>query len=744
MKTRTLAAVAWICFSVLVGNAFADQPLPNIIHILTDDLGWQDPVCFDVDGDTPYETPHLDRLAKNGRMFMQAYSPSPTCSPSRAAYISGQYPARTGIYHVVGGKLPRAYYVGRKDVTSHINPFYRYRLPLSDGNIAKELNKAGYTTGHVGKWHLGGRSNGYPFPGDYGFDLGYTQRINRKGGTYYPDPDVWGPDDQTKLHHNGLASKMKPDRLSDFATDKPDDPYRLNEDGRPFDKTLDVAMRWMDKHHGEPFFLNFCTYYVHAPIQARNRERFAHYCQKMGYEFPTDPGTINRGRADKSNPYYATMVDTLDWMIGEVVVYLEETDDPRNPGHKLIDNTYLIVSSDNGGLSSKGGGSITDNSPLKGGKQHLHEGGVRVPFIVRGPGVPADTQCNTPISLIDLYPTFVDMAKMQPSNNPKLDGCNIMPLILGEEGPAKFADGKPRESIYFYFPSEHQSGAAMRKGPWKIYRNLAPGINRHPLVALYRLYNDDGTLADIGEEKNLADKMPELRDELLADLDRFMEKHNVTKPYKNPLAITELPGQSRVPKVTGRGSKEDLIWVTIEAGEDKSPIVEAKLLYTVNGQPFDYSKGQREMWFDLPAKVKGDRVEATVPPGTSHAALCMVDAEGFLVMSEKLPAAKEVSNSTPDSSYLKHAWPYRPGLFALVKLGDAAAAALSDSNSSLDRAPLQTALSQAKSTLGDTAGSDKQLSDAIRTLRNAIRNLKGHVPQAEDEYLNLFRPGGKF
>ena len=556
-------------------------PKPNIVHILTDDLGWQDPVCFDVDGETPFETPNLDRLAKNGRKFMQAYSPSPTCAPSRAAYISGQYPAHTGIYHVMGGKLPRAY----SPRFSHINPFYRYRLPLSEMTIPKELKKAGYVTGHVGKWHLGGRSNGYPFPTNYGFDMGYVSDLG-KGGTYYPDPDIWGPKKQIRDQHNGLASGQKPDRLSAWATTNPDDPFQLDEDGRPFDKTNDVALKWLDKHHDQPFFLNYCTYYVHGPIQTRNRKLFAHYCEKMGLDFPTDPGTINPGMGGKTDPYYATMVDTLDWMIGNVVTYLEETDDPRNPGHKLIDNTYIFISSDNGGLVRRSGGTITDNSPLRGGKQDIHEGGVRIPFIVHGPKVPADTVCETPISLIDLYPTFVDLAGLPPSKNEKLDGCDIRPLIEGTDTVAKFADGTPRDSIFFYYPIELSSGAAMRKGPWKIYRNLGPGNNKSPLVELFRLYNDDGSFADIGETKNLAKENPELTKEMLAEVDSFLETAGVTYPYKNP-DIESHPGQKRVPQVVDRGVEGDRIWVDVETGDEKSPIVEAKLLYTVNGGKFE-------------------------------------------------------------------------------------------------------------------------------------------------------------
>ncbi|SMP38878.1 Arylsulfatase A [Neorhodopirellula lusitana] len=729
-----------IAFSLILAFAYGDivfaEPKPNIVHILTDDFGWQDPVCFDVDGETPYETPNLDRLAKNGRKFMQAYSPSPTCAPSRAAYISGQYPAHTGIYHVLGGKLPRAY----SPRFTHINPFYRYRLPLDEMTIPKELKKAGYTTGHVGKWHLGGRSNGYPFPGNYGFDTGYVDDLG-KGGTYYPDPDIWGPRKDHRAIHNGLAKSMKPDRLSGWATDDPNDPFQLDEDGRPFDKTLDVALKWLDKHHGEPFFLNYCTYYVHSPIQTRNRERFEYYCKKMGYDFPTDPGIINKGRGGKTDPYYATMVDTLDWMIGNVITYLEETDDPRNPGHKLVDNTYIIVSSDNGGLVSRSGGTITDNSPLREGKQDLHEGGVRIPFIVRGPNVPANSVCETPISLIDLYPTFVDLAELPSSDNPKLDGCNIRPLMEGKESVAQFADGSVRESIFFYYPIELSSGCGMRKGPWKIYRNLGPGNNRSPLVELFRLYNDDGSMADVGENENLAEKMPELTNQLLAEMDRFLDDANVSYPFKNP-RIEKHIGQDKVPAVLDRGDDGDRIWVEVESGVDKSQIVEAKLLYTVNGSLLEVSRGRREMWFEEPAVITGGRIEGTVPPGTSHAVFCMRDSEGFLVMSEELLSYQQASSTKADSSYLKHAYAFRPGLFALIQLGREAKAELNRSGKA--NATLQTELLNAEAVYASGNASDRKYCDTLRSLRNSIRDLKGEVPQADNHYINLFRQGGAF
>lgn len=737
------------CFAVLLlaicqAAVYAgDPPKPNIVHILTDDLGWQDVVCFDVDGDNPYETPNMDRLAKQGRKFMQAYSPSATCAPSRAAYISGQHPVTTGIYHVFGGKLPRPWYEGRAHITSHINPFYRYRLPVTEMTIPRELKKAGYATAHVGKWHLGGRSNGYPFPGEYGFDMSYTQDVTG-GKMYYTDPDVWGPKNDVRAYGQGLAVNMRPDRLSGFATDDPNDPFQLDEDGRPFDKPLDVALKWMEKHHGEPFFLNYCTYYVHAPIQTRNRARFEYYCKKFGYDFPTDPGPINKDTPEKPNPYYATMVETLDWMIGNVVTYLEETDDPRNPGHKLIDNTYIIVSSDNGGYEKQGGETMSNNAPLRGGKQDSHEGGVRVPFIVCGPGIPKDTECQTPISLLDLYPTFVDMVGLPPSDNPKLIGCNILPLMKGETDKAKFGDGKARESIYFYFPSYHHAAGSIRKGPWKLYRNVAPGINAAPEIELFRLYNDDGSLADIGEKENLAEAMPELKSELLAELNTFLDEANVTYPYKDPKAVTPMPGQENVPAVLDRGYEKDLVWCNVETGTGKSSIVDAKLLYTVNGSLLEYTKGRREMWFDIPASIEDGKIQAKVPPGTSHAVFCLTDSAGYLITSEPLPSCKEIPFNKPGSSYVKDGYKFRPGLYALIELAEQAAAELESKggdeslNTEIERAKAVYAASASEET------SDEVFCETLRKLRGSIRALKGEVSQADNYYLNLFRPGGKF
>jgi len=385
-----------LVFTLLFASFGFAKPKPNIVHIMVDDLGWQDIASHKIDGEAVYETPHLDKLTRLGRRFTEAYAPSPVCAPSRVSFLRGQYPVNTGVYSVTGGQLPRAH----QPSIPLIPPYYLYGLPVEEPMIPETLKKAGYFSGHVGKWHAGGKYRGFPFPTDQGFDFGFLEENG--GPLFYNDSELWNPKDGRKNSFGGAWQRMVPHRLGDFATSSPDDPYQLDEDGRPFDKPTDLAVGFIRKHKDKPFFLNFCPLYVHGPIATRDRKRLEHYCKKMGIEFPTDPGPLNPEMRGHTNPYYAAMVDAVDWSIGKVVRYLENTEDPRNPGHKLIDNTYVIIDSDNGGWVGSQYEPITDNSPLRGGKMNNYEGGLRVPFIVRGPGVPAGSVCDTPINLIDL------------------------------------------------------------------------------------------------------------------------------------------------------------------------------------------------------------------------------------------------------------------------------------------------------------------------------------------------------
>lgn len=710
---------------------------PNIVHILVDDLGWQDVVCYDVDGKTIYETPNLDRLAANGKSFTQAYAPSPTCAPSRAAYLTGQYPVNTGVYHVRGGMLPRPVL----DSDAYMSPYHMARVPVDKTIISEVLRDAGYVSGHVGKWHVGGKSAGYPFPLDQGFDFGYREDPG-KGGRYYNDSELWDPKEKVRNVYYGSWSRMEPDRVSDFATAASNDPYQLDDEERPFDKPLDLAIGFIKNNKEKPFFLNYCPYFVHGPVQTRDKKRLEYYCKKLGHDFPTDPGAINDGSPGSTNPYYASMVDTLDWMVGEVVNYLEETDDPRNPGHKLIDNTFIIVSSDNGGFVFNSYREFnTSNAPLKGGKMSPYEGGVRIPFIVRGPNVPKGTRTDTIVSLIDLFPTFMAMAGLEPSDELDLDGCNILPVFIGDSDVAYYRNNKPRDRMFFYYPIDLSGAYSMRKGQWKIYRNLNPGGNSNPEIELFRLQNDDGSFADLSESKNMANEKPELTRELLGELDSWMKSKGVPFPYRNPMHKPYAEKAKLCPKVVDLGYRNDKVWIDFETGSGKSKIVEATLFYTVNAGGLAKGRGNEE-WFILPAKLSNGRAEALVPPGTTHAAFCMRDSNGFIVYSEPVPSYDSISPSTPDSEILKYGYAYRPGLFALIKLGRQAEAKLK--NKGRDYGVLTSALAEAEKIHVLDSATNKEYCNVIRNLRNAIRDQKGIIPEAENMYLNFFPQGGNF
>ena len=197
---------------------------------------------------------------------------------------------------------------------------------------------------------------------------------------------------------------MKPHRLTGFATKAKDDPYQLDADGFPKDQTTLDAIEFMEQSKNQPFFLYYAAWLVHTPIHSRSKELLEKYCKKLNVDFPTDPkGWPLDGQ---KNPYYCAMVEMFDHYVGNLVKYLEKTDDPRRPGHKLMDNTYIMLTSDNGGME-QAGEIITDNYPLDRGKINAKEGGVRVPFIVTGPNIPKARKSEVMVNGLDFYPTIL-------------------------------------------------------------------------------------------------------------------------------------------------------------------------------------------------------------------------------------------------------------------------------------------------------------------------------------------------
>lgn len=380
MKTKTIFTKLFIGAGALVigaGTLTADSSSrpskPNVLLMYVDDLGWQDVKCYDVDEQSPYETPNLDALAKKGVLFRQAYSPAPTCAPSRCAIMSGKHPARLQKTHVKGGHPPTPH----RSTAPFMPPWYHGGLGVEETTIAEALRSNGYRTGHSGKWHIAIEHSAYPQPKDHGFDVTSSGR--------------------------GVNTKMSPHRLTGFATSDSSDPYQLDDKGFPRDSVTIDAISFMEESKQDPFFLYYATWLVHYPIQSRSKALLEKYCEKMGVEMPTDPGYLAENGQQK-NPYYGAMVETLDAYIGHLVDYLETTDDPRWPGHKLAENTYIIFSSDNGGCEGAGE-TYTTNAPLDKGKSSAKEGGTRVPLIIAGPEIKKGIDSDVLANGLDFYPS---------------------------------------------------------------------------------------------------------------------------------------------------------------------------------------------------------------------------------------------------------------------------------------------------------------------------------------------------
>lgn len=590
-------------------------PGPNIIIFYADDLGWQDTTLNDVDEPTPWETPNIERMAVHSLNFPQAYAPAPSCTPSRVALLTGKHPVRTGVTHVLGGGPP----VGRA-ADSHMDPYYPARMNVEEVTIADALMQYGYRTGHIGKWHVAVNHNAYPGPLDQGFTFSSRTR--------------------------GVTRHMEPDRLSDFATDDPNDPYRLDEDGRPYDAVTEDALFFMQDNLDAPFFLYLSHWLVHTPVQTRSRALLDYYSDKLGIPFPTDPGPVTT--PGQSNPYYGAMVDTLDWSLGKIMDYLEETDDPRHPGQKLIENTYLIFTSDNGGALRHATEIITSNSPLDKGKTSAKEGGIRVPFLIMGPNIPQGATSQELLNQLDLYPTILTLtdAPGDPEQIAQFDGVDLTPHLFGDSEWIPNPDGSRRDTLYWHFPHILELHSAIRKGDFKLLKNYETNS-----YDLFRLYGDLGERLDWEEAVDLAGNpgYDHIREEMIEELETFLERMNAAYPHKNPQYSNahSLPGFDRMPSFLQEGynAVTGMAYATFEIGGNKALVDHAYLLYTPNGGHVD------EEWFPVPAKVnqRSGFVHAPLPKEATHFLFNLVDENNFLVSSVSL---QHTSPPTPATHFV--------------------------------------------------------------------------------------------
>lgn len=605
MKTSLLILVT-VIFGLVSPAGFSmatetDRPIqPNIVLVLADDLGWQDVKCYDLDEPSPYETPNIDALAKKGVMFWQGYSPAPTCAPSRSAILSGNHPARAQKTHVVGGAPPHPIDWERFRM---MDPWYSGRMPSDELTIARVLQENGYTTGHSGKWHIAISHNAFPQPEDLGFDFTQSSRGARAG--------------------------MK-DRLKDFSTEELEDPYRLDENGYPFHQTNEDALTFLRENKGNPFFLYYATWLVHAPIQTRAETLLQKYAEKMAADPRTPPRRDSTGQL---NPFYGAMVEELDYYVGTVFDYLEQTEDPRWPGHSLSENTYLIFTSDNGGMEGGRTERYTDNHPLARGKISAMEGGTRVPLIIRGPDIPVGVQTDVMANGLDFYPTILAMAGIEQPVGKNLDGCDLLPLLTEDPNNASLVlakGGSARDTMVWHFP--HGGPGAMestiRIGDYKLVRNYdhvnVPENDKLELYQLYQTVDGVGERRDIEESQNIAPIRREESQQMDARLTDILTEMQASYPSYNPDYPGPMPHQEKVCDVLGHQQQADT--VTLRFQENGARVLRANLIYTLNG-------GERyEEWFRTPAEVvSASQITAKLPPGATHYYLNLVDENQFLV-----------------------------------------------------------------------------------------------------------------
>ncbi len=440
--------------------ALAQRRPPNFVFILIDDYGWRD---TGYNGSRFYETPNIDRLARSGMTFTNGYSASPVCSPTRAAIMTGRYPARLHLTSHLQGASNRLHF------TKVIQPNARLALPLDEVTIAEALGAAGYRSACIGKWHLG--KTGF-LPSDQGFEVALAgDEAGSTSSFFYPG---W----KKKVILDGSEGDYLTDRLTDLST------------------------AFIRKNKDNPFFLYLPHFAVHTPIEGKP-DKVRKYDAKSR---PDDPQNYGE---------YAAMIESVDESVGKILATLRE--------NGLEDNTMVLFTGDNGGVTSKEWKNrpITSNLPLRSGKGHLYEGGIRVPTLARWPGVTKPgSVCDDPVLSVDYAPTMAAAAGLSNDALPAIDGVSIMPLLEG-------ARSLNRREVFWHYP--HYSpqlgrpSAAIRRGDDKLIYFFE---DRH--AELYNLKSD------IGETRDLAAAQPAKAVDLRTRLLGWLQETGAQIPASNP------------------------------------------------------------------------------------------------------------------------------------------------------------------------------------------------------------------
>ncbi len=432
------------------------QEARNVVLILADDLGYMDvgannPKCF-------YDTPNLDRLAHRSTRFTNGYAANPVCSPTRYSLMTGKYPTRAGATN---------YFSGRR-VERFQGALLHNRMDLSEETIAEALKTKGYATFFAGKWHLGPTEKFWPENQGFDVNKGGWKRGGPYGGKKY-----FSPYGNPRLE-DGPDGEHLPDRL---ATE---------------------TAKFIEEHKDERFFTYLAFYSVHTPLMAP-KDLVQKYAKRAldveGEEFGEEEQNFlrdkpRRVRQVQKHAVYAGMVEAMDRAVGKVIDKLDELG--------LMDDTMVIFTSDNGGLSTSEG-MPTSNLPLRGGKGWVYEGGIREPFFCYVPGTTAGT-CAHPVMSIDVFPTVLDWCGVEQR---EVDGVSMLPLARDE--------GADDRLLFWHYPHYGNQGGfpsgAVRDGKWKLIERYEDGR-----VHLYDLE------ADIGEKNDVAAEHPKRVKEMRAAL----------------------------------------------------------------------------------------------------------------------------------------------------------------------------------------------------------------------------------
>lgn len=462
MNKKRLLVVSLIGPFVTSVNPFCygQEQKPNIVFILADDMGWKDLGCY---GNRFTETPNIDALAGNGIRFTQGYAACPVSSPTRASIMTGKYPARLQLTNFIAGN--------RTDPASPVLPApWKPYLEAQEITVAELLKQKGYSTGMVGKWHLGGHDSIAPW--NQGFD--FTRMIGKNGLDYY----------NYSVYLDSYKNEFV-DKGTEYLTDK------LTEYGVEF----------ISNNKGNPFFLYLAYSAPHVVIVPRP-DKLMKYFRKYGQS------------EEKFNPYYSAMVESLDDGVGRIVAALKQ--------EGLLENTLIIFTSDNGGLGlDELGPTPTSNLPLRKWKGHVYEGGIRVPAIISWHGkIKPDITSGEYFCSTDYLPTICEITGI--SNLPaNIDGKSILPLLLNQ-----LKGNETERPLFWHYPHfSNQLGrpaGAVRLGDFKLVENYETGA-----VELYNLRED------ISESADLSEKMVQKTRELHQLLSEWRKSLNAQMPVGN-------------------------------------------------------------------------------------------------------------------------------------------------------------------------------------------------------------------